>query len=91
MTNLVLPLLGIGINVYIFYKNFLQTFLIERDDFKTQIDSVSCFAVVVLAASVFTVIGIRRTGGCDSRTTSRRSRRRGGRRVSGASTAATSS
>jgi amino acid transporter len=62
MTNLVLPVLGIAINIYIFYKNFFQTFVLNATSFTTQTSiSVACFAAVVLAA-VFTVLGIRRTG-----------------------------
>ena len=61
--NLILPLIGIGINVYIFYKNFLLTFLINATDFKTQ-SSIFWFGVAVLViVAVFTVIGIQRTGG----------------------------
>src|SRR5260221_2371268 len=62
LTNLVLPLLGIAINVYIFYKNFFQTFVLNATSFATQTSiSVACFAAVALAV-VFTVLGIRRTG-----------------------------
>jgi amino acid transporter len=62
-TNLLLPLAGIVINVYIFYKNFFQTFVLHPTDFKTQTSiSVACFAFIVLAA-VFTFVGIRRLGG----------------------------
>jgi amino acid transporter len=62
LTNLVLPLLGIVINVYIFYKNFFQTFVLHPTSFVLQTSiTVVCFACVVLAV-VFTVIGIRRTG-----------------------------
>jgi hypothetical protein len=63
LTTLVMPLLGIGINVYVFYKNFLLTFLINATDFKTQ-SSIFWFGVIVLAIlAVFTMIGISRTGG----------------------------
>ena len=34
--NLVLPVLGIAINCYIFYKNFLKTFLFDATSFKYQ-------------------------------------------------------
>jgi amino acid transporter len=62
-TNLVLPLIGIGINVYIFYKNFLLTFLINATDFKTQ-SSIFWFGVTVLVILlVVTMIGLKRTGG----------------------------
>jgi hypothetical protein len=62
MTNLVLPVLGIAINIYIFYKNFFQTFVLNATSFTTQTSiTVACVACVVLAV-VFTVIGIRRTG-----------------------------
>ena len=62
LTNLLLPVLGIAINVYIFYKNFFQTFVLNATSFTTQTSiSVACFAAIVLAV-VFTVLGIRRTG-----------------------------
>jgi amino acid transporter len=62
MTNLLLPLLGIVINVYIFYKNFFQTFVLHPTSFVTETSiTVACGAAVVLAV-VFTVLGIRRTG-----------------------------
>ena len=62
LTNLVLPVIGIAINVYIFYKNFFQTFVLNATSFKLQTSiSVACLACVVLAV-VFTVLGIRRTG-----------------------------
>jgi amino acid transporter len=65
LTNLVLPVLGIAINVYIFYKNFFQTFVLNATSFTTQTSiSVACFAAVILAV-VFTVLGIRRTGRLD--------------------------
>jgi putrescine importer len=58
--HLVLPLLGIVINCYIFYKNFLKTFLIDATSFKYQTSITTvCFALVLLAV-VFTVIGLRR-------------------------------
>jgi amino acid transporter len=62
VTNLVLPVLGIAINIYIFYKNFFQTFVLNATSFVTQTSiTVACVACVLLAV-VFTVIGIRRTG-----------------------------
>jgi amino acid transporter len=62
LTNLLLPLLGIIINCYIFYKNFFQTFVLNATSFQLQTSiSVACGLAVVLAI-VFTVIGIRRTG-----------------------------
>ena len=62
LTNLLLPLLGIVINVYIFYKNFFQTFVLHPTSFVTQTSiTVVCFAALVLAV-VFTILGIRRTG-----------------------------
>src|SRR5215471_11362373 len=62
MTNLVLPVLGIAINVYIFYKNFFQTFVLHPTSFVTQTSiTVACVAALLLAV-VFTVLGIRRTG-----------------------------
>jgi amino acid transporter len=62
LTNLVLPVAGIAINCYIFYKNFFQTFVLNATSFVLQTSiSVACGSAVVLAV-VFTVIGIRRTG-----------------------------
>lgn len=62
-TNLILPLIGIGINVYIFYKNFLLTFLINATDFKTQ-SSIAYFGFAVLIILVgLTAWGLTRTGG----------------------------
>jgi amino acid transporter len=62
LTNLVLPVVGIAINVYIFYKNFFQTFVLNATSFTTETSiTVACFSAVALAV-VFTVIGIRRTG-----------------------------
>jgi amino acid transporter len=62
VTNLLLPLLGIVINVYIFYKNFFQTFVLHPTSFVTQTSiTVACAAALVLAV-VFTVLGIRHTG-----------------------------
>ena len=62
VTNLLLPVLGIVINVYIFYKNFFQTFVLHPTSFVTQTSiTVACATALVLAV-VFTVLGIRRTG-----------------------------
>ena len=59
--NLVLPLIGIVINCYIFYKNFLKTFLIDATSFKYQTSiTTACFALVLLAA-VFTWVGMQRS------------------------------
>jgi amino acid transporter len=62
-TNLILPLLGIGINCYIFYKNFLLTYLINATDFTTQ-SSIAYvgFAVLLLLVPV-TIWGLRRSKG----------------------------
>jgi amino acid transporter len=61
-TNLVLPVIGIVINCYIFYKNFFQTFVLNATSFQLQTSiSVAC-GLAVLLAVVFTVLGIRRTG-----------------------------
>jgi amino acid transporter len=61
-TNLLLPIIGIAINCYIFYKNFFQTFVLNATSFQLQTSiSVAC-GLAVLLAVVFTVIGIRRTG-----------------------------
>jgi amino acid transporter len=63
LTNLILPLMGIVINVYIFYKNFFLTFVLHPTDFKTQTSiTVACFTFLVLAV-IATVIGVRRLGG----------------------------
>ena len=35
-SNLILPLIGIVINVYVFYKNFLKTYFLDATDFTTQ-------------------------------------------------------
>ena len=62
VTNLLLPVLGIVINVYIFYKNFFQTFVLHPTSFVTQTSiTVACATALVLAV-VFTVLGIRHTG-----------------------------
>lgn len=62
LTNLILPVLGIAINCYIFYKNFFQTFVLNATSFQLQTSiSVAC-GLAVLLAVVFTVLGIRRTG-----------------------------
>ncbi len=63
ITNLILPLIGIGINVYIFYKNFLLTFLINATDFKTQSSIFWIGVLVLVIVAGFTVIGLNRTGG----------------------------
>jgi hypothetical protein len=63
LTNLLLPLIGIGINGYIFYKNFLKTYLIDATDFTTQ-SSIAYIGFAVLGVLiVVTAYGIRRTGG----------------------------
>ena len=63
LTHLILPLAGIVINVYIFYENFLLTFLINATDFKTQ-SSIAYFGIAVcVLLAVLTAIGISRTGG----------------------------
>ncbi len=55
VTNLVLPVLGIAINCYIFYKNFFQTFVLNATSFQLQTSiSVAC-GLAVLLAVVFTV------------------------------------
>jgi amino acid transporter len=61
-TNLVLPVIGIAINVYIFYKNFLLTYLIHSTDFTTQ-SSIAYigFAVLILLVGA-TFWGLKRTG-----------------------------
>jgi putrescine importer len=60
--HLLLPLIGIVINCYIFYKNFLKTFLIDATSFKYQTSITTvCFALVCLAL-VFTLIGMQRRG-----------------------------
>lgn len=60
LTNLALPVTGIVINCYIFYKNFLVTFVFHPDSFQFQTSiSVACFTLAVLAA-VATAAGHRR-------------------------------
>jgi len=62
-TNLILPLIGIAINVYVFYKNFLKTYFLDSTDFTTQ-SSIFWFGCAVLIILVgFTVLGVMRTGG----------------------------
>ncbi len=60
--NLVLPLVGIAINVYIFYKNFLLTFLINATDFKTQ-SSIAYFGIVMCVV----LVGVTAWGMANSR------------------------
>jgi amino acid transporter len=62
LTNLLLPVLGIVINVYIFYKNFFQTFVLHPTSFVTQTSITVACVICLLLAVVFTVLGIRRTG-----------------------------
>jgi amino acid transporter len=62
ITNLLLPVLGIVINGYIFYKNFLLTYLINSTDFTTQ-SSIFYIGVGTLLVLVgATVWGLRRSG-----------------------------
>ena len=62
LSNLILPLAGIAINIYIFYKNFFQTFVLHPTSFTLQTSiTVACFAAIVFAV-VLTVVGIKRTG-----------------------------
>jgi hypothetical protein len=64
--NLVLPLLGIVINCYIFYKNFLLTYLIDSTDFTTQ-SSIAYIGIAVLLLLVgVSAWGITRAGGVRS-------------------------
>jgi amino acid transporter len=63
ITNLLLPLIGIAINVYIFYKNFLKTYLIDAPNFKAY-SSIAAFGFAMCALlAVITLYGIKRTGG----------------------------
>jgi amino acid transporter len=63
ITNLLLPALGIVINGYIFYKNFLLTYLINATDFTTQ-SSIFYIGLGTLVILVFaTAWGISRSGG----------------------------
>ena len=48
ITNLLLPLIGIAINVYIFYKNFLKTYLIDAPNFKAY-SSIAAFGFAMCA------------------------------------------
>ena len=56
-----LPVLGIVINCYIFYKNFLKTFLFDATSFKYQ-TSITTLLRARAGAVVFTCVGIRKTG-----------------------------
>ncbi len=63
LANVVLPALGIIINCYILYKNFLQTFVFDPTSFRTQTSiTVACFALVAIAV-VATVTGVSRRRG----------------------------
>jgi amino acid transporter len=60
LTNLLLPVLGIVVNCYILYKNFLQMFVFHSTNFRAQTSiTVACFSLVILASAT-TLIGIRR-------------------------------
>jgi amino acid transporter len=60
LTHLLLPALGIVVNCYILYKNFLQTFVFNPTNFRTQTSiTVACFALIALASAV-TLIGVRK-------------------------------
>jgi amino acid transporter len=63
LTNLVLPVAGIVINGYIFYKNFLKTYLLDATDFTTQTSIFWVGIVTLIILAIFTYIGISRTGG----------------------------
>jgi amino acid transporter len=59
----VLPVAAIAINVYIFYKNFIKTLLIDATDFTTQSSIPTlCFAAALVAV-VFAAVGVARSGG----------------------------
>jgi amino acid transporter len=60
--TLLLPLAAIGINGYIFYKNFIKTLLIDATDFTTQSSIPTlCFAAAVIAVPM-AALGLRRAG-----------------------------
>ena len=51
LTNIVLPAMGIVINGYIFYKNFLVMFVFHPSSFRSQTSiTVACLTLVALAA-----------------------------------------
>ncbi|HTU07179.1 MAG TPA: APC family permease [Trebonia sp.] len=57
LTNLALPAAGIVINCYIFYRNFLVTFVFHPTSFKFQTSiTVACFTLVACAA-IATAVG----------------------------------
>jgi amino acid transporter len=63
LTNLALPVIGIVINCYILYKDFLEMLVFHPADFRTQTSvSVGCLVLASLAG-VATMAGIRRAGG----------------------------
>jgi amino acid transporter len=63
LTNLVLPVLGIVVNCYILYKNFLEMLVFHPTDFRTQTSvSVACLLLAAFAC-VAAMTGIRRSGG----------------------------
>jgi amino acid transporter len=63
LLHFVLPALGIVINCYILYKNFLQTFVFHPTDFRTETSiTVACFSLLAFAV-VATVIGVKRHHG----------------------------
>jgi len=62
VTNLILPVTGILVNCYIFYKNFLQTFVFDATSFSAQ-TSITITCLVSLAVGLgCTVVGLRRSG-----------------------------
>lgn len=63
LTHLVLPVLGIVVNCYILYKNFLQVFVFHPTSFRTQTSiTVACCGLVALATAT-TVLGVRKNNG----------------------------
>jgi amino acid transporter len=63
LTHLVLPVLGIVVNCYVLYKNFLQMFVFHPTNFRAQTSiTVACLGLVALA-SLTTLIGLRKNSG----------------------------
>jgi amino acid transporter len=63
LTHLLLPLLGIVVNCYIFYKNFLQMFVFHATNFRTQTSiTLACCGLLAFACAT-TLIGVRKNSG----------------------------
>ncbi len=67
LAHLVTPAVGIAVNCYILFKNFLQTFVFHPTSFKTETSvTIACFAIAA-AAVVATIAGLRRRQGLPAR------------------------